>query len=126
MISCGCAAVAAGPDGLAATVADGTGEAVRTGVGAPVGVVVGGAADATGPPEADLGSWLPMNVPIPNPTIAAAPRMTARTGPWPILAAVAWADTGSYFERKYASSLVLLLKVPTISVDPSTVWMNTR
>ena len=85
----------------------------------------GGVATAIGSRGADPGDWLPIQVPIPNPTIAVTPRMTARTGPWPILAIVAWAVTSSYLDLKYASCTGVPLMLPTIVVEPSTVLTKT-
>ena len=90
---------------LGVAVADGDGEAVATAAG----------------PGPDVAGWLPIRIPIPNPTTAVAPRMTARTGPWPILATVAEADTSSYLVLKYASCTGVPLMLPTIVVEPSTV-----
>ncbi len=91
---------------LGVGVCDGDGDAVAT---------------AAGRSDAGPAGWLPISTPIPNPTTAVAPRMTARTGPWPILATVAWADTSSYLDLKYASCTGVPLMLPTIVVEPSMV-----
>ena len=107
-------ALGGGDDGLI------DGEMVDDGVGVGEGV-----ARAAGPIGADVAGWLPIQIPIPNPTTAVAPRMAARTGPWPILATVAWADTSSYLDLKYASCTGVPLMLATIVVEPSTVLTTT-
>lgn len=107
-------ALAGGVDGLV----DGRMDDVGVGDG-------DGVAKATGPTDADAGRWLPIQIPSPNPTTAVAPRMAARTGPWPILATVGWADTSSYLDLKYASCTGVPLMLPTIVVEPSTVLTRT-
>lgn len=84
-----------------------------------------GVARADGPSEADVAGWLPIQIPSPNPTTAVAPRMAARTGPWPILATVVWVVTSSYLDLKYASCTGVPLMLPTIVVEPSTVLTRT-
>jgi len=86
---------------------------------------VDGVARAAGPTGADVIGWLPIQIPSPNPTTAVAPRMTARTGPWPILATVVWADTGSYLDLNHACHVGGTVIEGDISVDPSTVLITT-
>ncbi len=95
--------------------------------GATLGVGVGlgdgdAVATAAGRSDADPDGWLPIKTPIPNPTTAVAPRMAARTGPWPILATVASAVTSSYLDLKYASCALALISVLRyMVVEPSAV-----